>query len=184
MRKECIGYVLIAISRCCFWTDSRGNLCRSLHSLKLTANAPENRPSQKEISSSNYPFSGAKICENVSFKEGSSFCVMFSVPSCNQIPSNRLETRAFSAMGAVPTSRCTTPQPKKTQPFPLGLGFLFKPETMWTWKTHTQKKTTCFEKKKWHTHTQKERFDFFVQKNSLKKPWCFGWWWWNSLQFE
>ena len=38
---------------------------KTIPSLKLTANAPENRPSQKEISSSNHPFFG---CENVSFR--------------------------------------------------------------------------------------------------------------------
>ena len=39
-----------------------------LHSLKLTANAPENRPSQKETSSySNHAFPGAF---DVSFREG------------------------------------------------------------------------------------------------------------------
>ena len=33
----------------------------ALPSLKLTAKAPKNRPSQKEISSSNHPFSGAML---------------------------------------------------------------------------------------------------------------------------
>ena len=41
---------------CCITTFLDG-----LASLKLTAKAPENRPSPKEISSSNHPFSGGEL---------------------------------------------------------------------------------------------------------------------------
>ena len=44
------------------WTALHNKKSRLyIHSLKLTAKAPENRPSQKEISSSNHWFSGAML---------------------------------------------------------------------------------------------------------------------------
>ena len=45
----------------------------SLHSLKLTAKAPENRPSQKEIHLPTIDFQG----QTVSFREGNVFSFVF-----------------------------------------------------------------------------------------------------------
>ena len=70
-------------------------------SLKLTAKAPENRPSQKENSSSNHQFSGAFA---VSFREGDPYTHQpASCHVCSVAPSDKLLSLVIWATPKTPT---------------------------------------------------------------------------------